>query len=326
MSDRKIPMQPVSFTERELKEMYMSPIQYRDMELHEQYFIDHTGNSTLWSLYRSTRPLHTSFPLHVHNFCEIYVFVHGSINYLIENEIYHLKENDILIIPAGCTHQTLVLNDNEYYERINLWIKQEAMDKLSTEDLNLSNCLSRETVRSNFLLPSHSNENKLIRAAIEQLDILQSEPRFARDISIRDFLRQIIIYAHHYCTSDLAGQIHAQVLKNSLVSSAIDEIANHLSSHITLESISNALYVSKYHLAHTFKQHMGISVHQYIINLRLAKAKHMIDAHVSMSEICESCGFSNYSNFYKLFKARMGISPTQYRDLVWNNPNKPDVF
>ena len=319
MSDRNNPPPSSAYTDAELKEMYLRPSHFQDMDLHAQYFINHSGHSDLWTLDRSTRKLHTSSPIHVHTFCEIYLFIHGSVNYLIENEIYHLEENDILIIPAGCTHQTLVQCGNEHSERIKLWIKQEALDKLSTKELNLSACLSKETVRSNYYLPNHTNENKLIRAAIEQLEILQSEPRFAREVSIRDFLRQIIIYAQHYCTSDLAGRTQEQLLHNPLVSSAMDTIAENLSSPITLESISNTLYVSKYHLAHTFKQHMGISVHQYIINLRLVKAKQMIDAGVSMNEICEACGFSNYSNFYKLFKARMGISPTQYRDLVWND-------
>lgn len=324
MPDRKPFPQSSTYTDVELKEMYLRPIHLRNMELHEQYFINHSGTSDLWTLDRSTRKLPASFPLHVHTFCEIYLFFSGSVNYLIENEIYQLKENDILIIPAGCTHQTLVQNDNDHYERINLWIKQEAFDKLSTKDLNLSACLSKETVRSNFLIPNYTNENKLIRSAIEQLEILQSKARFGREVSIQDFLRQIVIYAHHYCTSDLAGRIQTQAQSNPLVSAAIASISENLSSPITLDSISNALYVSKYHLAHTFKQHMGVSVHQYIINLRLVKAKQMIDSGVNLNEICEACGFSNYSNFYKLFKARMGISPTQYRDLIWNEIKKPE--
>lgn len=324
MSDRKNSSQNPSYTDAELKEMHLRPIKYRDMEMHEQFFISHSGNSDLWTLDRSTRKFNPSLPLHVHTFYEVYLFIHGSVNYLVENEIYHLKENDILIIPAGCPHQSLIQNSSEHYERINLWIKQEAFDKLSTKDIDLSACLSRDALHSNYLIPCSSNENKLIRMAIEQLEILQSESRFGREVSIQDFLRQIILYANHYCTTGLPGQTQAQVLNNPLVSSAIISISEKLAGPITLESIANSLYVSKYHLAHTFKQHMGISVHQYIINMRLVKSKQMINMGSSMQEICEACGFSNYSNFYKLFKARMGISPTQYRDLVWNAADKPE--
>ena len=324
MSDRKNSPMASIYTDAELEEMHIRPIKYRDMEMHEQFFISHSGNSDLWTVARSTQKFYPSLPLHVHTFYEIYLFIHGSVNYLIENEIYQLKENDILIIPTGCPHQTLIQNNEDRYERINLWIKQEAFDKLGTKDIDLSTCLSKETLNSNYLIPCDSNENKLIRTAIEQLEILQTESRFGREASIQDFLRQIILYAHHYCTSGLAGQTQARMSSNPLVSAAITTISEKLAGPITLESIANSLYVSKYHLAHTFKQHMGISVHQYIINMRLVKSKQMINAGSSMNEICEVCGFSNYSNFYKLFKARMGISPTQYRDLVWNAVDKPE--
>lgn len=308
-------------SDQELKAMNMRLIHHRDMEMLEQRFINHTGNSELWTVERSTRGLHYEFPLHVHIFYEIYLLVRGSVNILVEDEIYHLNENDLLLVPPGCMHQSLLCKDAAY-ERINLWIKEEALEKLDTKDVKLSGCLTKENIRSNFLIPGHTNENKLIRTAIEQLEILQIEPRFAREVSIQDFLRQIFIYAYHSCNSGMSTQ--TQVLHNPLVSAAIHEIGKNFSAPITLESISSALYVSKYHLAHTFKQHMGISVHQYIIDLRLAKAKQMINTRMNMGEICDACGFSNYSNFYKLFKARMGISPTQYRDLVWNNPKSEE--
>lgn len=324
MPERKGSSQNPTYTDAELEQMHLRPIKFRDMEMHEQFFISHSGNSDLWTLDRSTQKYYPSLPLHVHAFYEIYLFFHGSVNYLVENEIYHLKENDILIIPAGCPHQALIQNGSERYERINLWIKQEAFDKLGTKNIDLSTCLSRETLNSNYLIPCDSNENRLIRTAIEQLEILQTESRFGREASIQDFLRQTILYAHHYCTTGLAGQTQSRVLNNLLVSSAITTISEKLSGPITLESIAKSLYVSKYHLAHTFKQHMNVSVHQYIINMRLVKSKQMINAGSSMNEICEACGFSNYSNFYKLFKARMGISPTQYRDLVWNAADKAD--
>lgn len=318
MSEQASTKRPLQLSDRELEDMFLHPVHYGGMQLHEQAFRNNSGTSDLWCIDHTTRPVNIAFPLHVHSFCEIYLFLNGSVNYLIENEIFQLQKNDILIIPAGCIHQSLIQDNEAVYERINVWIKPEAAHKLSTGDLDLTNCLTRETVRSNYLIPGYTNENKLIRTAIEQLELLESQPRFARDVSIRDFLRQIIIYSHHYCTSDLGSQARKQALCNPLVSAVIDTVSAKLSESITLDSLSAALYVSKYHLAHTFKEHMGVSVHQYIINLRLAKAKQMIDERKSMTEICEECGFSNYSNFYKLFKARMGISPTQYRDLVWN--------
>lgn len=113
-----------------------------------------------------------------------------------------------------------------------------------------------------------------------------------------------------------------QVLRNHLITSAIDEISRHLSEPVTLDSIAATLFVSKYHLAHTFKQYMGVSIHQFVINLRLAKAREMVDAGLPLKNVSAECGFSNYSNFYKIFRSHVGMSPTEYRAARRNSPEK----
>lgn len=287
----------------------MKAVEYRDQIIYEQHF---SNNELLWYLDHTIRPLSHAFPLHIHDFCEIYLFLRGNIDYLVESEIYHMQPNDILIIPAGCVHQSIVCDPNALYERINLWIKYATLARLSTDTLDLRICLDDASVCQNYLLPAAAPENEVIRVAMMQLIRLQAGDYFGKEISSGDFLRQIVIYAHNYCIRAAAAP-QRQVLRNPLVASAIDEINSHLSDSITLESISNTLFVSKYHLAHTFKQHMGISLHQYVIGRRLANAKKMIDAGSSLNAVCTECGFSNYSNFYKIFKSRVGMSPTEYQ-------------
>ena len=287
----------------------MKAVEYRDQIIYEQHF---SNNELLWTLDHTIRPLSHIFPLHIHDFCEIYLFLRGNIDYLVESEIYHMQPNDILIIPAGCVHQTNVRDPNALYERINLWIKYPTLARLSTDTLDLRTCLDNAVVRQNHLLPAAAPENEFIRVAMMQLIRLQTGDYFGKEISNGDFLRQIVIYAYNYCIR-VASAPQRQVLRNPLVAAAIDEINSHLSDPITLEAISNTLFVSKYHLAHTFKQHMGISLHQYVIGRRLANAKEMIDAGSSLNAVCTECGFSNYSNFYKIFKSRVGMSPTEYQ-------------
>ena len=54
-----------------------------------------------------------------------------------------------------------------------------------------------------------------------------------------------------------------------------------------------------YHLAHAFKDRMGISIHQYIILKRIALAKSLIQQGKPMHLVCLESGFHNYSNFFK---------------------------
>jgi AraC family transcriptional regulator len=63
-----------------------------------------------------------------------------------------------------------------------------------------------------------------------------------------------------------------------------------------------------------FKQVMGISPHQYVIQQRIEKAKQYLRSHkLSITEIALECGFANQSHLTKIFKEQTGITPKAYR-------------
>lgn len=59
----------------------------------------------------------------------------------------------------------------------------------------------------------------------------------------------------------------------------------------------------------------GIPLSEFINRQRAKHARVMLDAggEIPMKNICDECGFSSYSNFYRVFKAVYGVSPTDYR-------------
>ena len=63
-----------------------------------------------------------------------------------------------------------------------------------------------------------------------------------------------------------------------------------------------------------FIKHFGTSPKQFIIDLRIQRAKQMLaEGALSVSIISEKCGFSNPYHFCRLFKQRVGITPSEYR-------------
>jgi len=67
--------------------------------------------------------------------------------------------------------------------------------------------------------------------------------------------------------------------------------------------------VSKYHLSHEFSSIVGTSVYRYIMLKRLLIAKQMLSSGISPGAVCINCGFGDYANFFRAFKAQYGISP-----------------
>lgn len=80
----------------------------------------------------------------------------------------------------------------------------------------------------------------------------------------------------------------------------------------SLDDLAEKFYVSKYYLSHRFKEYTQTTIHQYILMKKINLAKEYLGSGISPQIVCEKCGFSTYSNFYKAFTAQTGISPGNY--------------
>ena len=69
---------------------------------------------------------------------------------------------------------------------------------------------------------------------------------------------------------------------------------------------------SKYHLLRKFDAQVGTTVHRYILQKRLMNAKQLLAGGVPPNEVCQYCGFGDYANFYRAFKAEYNQTPRQY--------------
>lgn len=99
-----------------------------------------------------------------------------------------------------------------------------------------------------------------------------------------------------------------------IVQKAVEYIKNHVHEDIRIDSICEAIHVSKYYFCKKFKQATGLTVMNYILNIRIFSAKHMLEnTDLSISEISEKCGFSSHSYFCQVFKKAYGMTPRQYQ-------------
>lgn len=259
--------------------------------------------------YRDAR--FSGVPVHQHDFYEIYFFISGNVEYSVEGKIYEMKKGDVLLINPLELHQPRISPDQADYERIVLWINKDFLFSLSSNDTSLSQCFDNTN-------PGHTNLLRLSYSAGEQLSLMlfelireQSSTDYAADLSCRAILLRILVELNRIFLS----YKESHETKNNLspfILSVLDFINQHYCEKLSLSSIANEFFVSKYYLSHTFNSVVGTSVHRYIILKRLIHAKQMLASGIKPTTVAANCGFNDYAGFYRAFTGEYGITPAQY--------------
>ena len=92
-------------------------------------------------------------------------------------------------------------------------------------------------------------------------------------------------------------------------------IKNHLDGDTSLYVLSSHVHLCPEHLLRVFKKQEGVTILQYINDLKLAKAKQMLsDTDMQIKEIATKLGFTSAGYFGRFFKSKLGITPNVYRD------------
>ena len=107
---------------------------------------------------------------------------------------------------------------------------------------------------------------------------------------------------------------------NSTASRIMIEYINaNLFEDLTLEKLSNYMFLSQIHLERVFQKATGSSISKYISIKRLMAARHRIRTSGQATKIYIECGFKDYSAFYRAYKKHFGVSPSE--DKLTISPN-----
>ena len=90
-------------------------------------------------------------------------------------------------------------------------------------------------------------------------------------------------------------------------------IDNSYAENIDVECISDQACFSKFHFIRLFKSIYGETPHQYLSHVRIEKAKQLLKADISVTEVCFAVGFDSVSSFIGLFKRVVGETPLVYK-------------
>ena len=103
-------------------------------------------------------------------------------------------------------------------------------------------------------------------------------------------------------------------LESRRVAKVKEYISVHYADELRLEELASLVGMTPSAFSRFFKKHTTCTLSDYIIDIRLgAAARMLVDTTAGVSEICYACGFNNLSNFNRMFKARRGYTPRDFR-------------
>lgn len=83
-----------------------------------------------------------------------------------------------------------------------------------------------------------------------------------------------------------------------------------------MDELSKLSYRSKYYFIRQFHARTGFTPKEYLANLRFEKSKELLlKTNISVKEIAEHVGFSDSRNLIKLYRKKLGLTPSQFREL-----------
>lgn len=156
----------------------------------------------------------------------------------------------------------------------------------------------------------HESFNGKTQEYLEELLTIYSRPILNRDWMASNCIDSLLTH--------LLKMKANEATKDSSMPENIRKLVEYIDINykepITLDSLSDYSGVSKYYLSREFKKYTGFSPYDYIVSLRISKAKSLlINTDIPAAKIALEVGIHDINNFNNLFKRKTGTTPKQYR-------------
>lgn len=232
---------------------------------------------------------------HAHNYAELFYIVGGDGQFRIEDKLYPVKTNQMVIVNPNVIH-TEVSYEAHPMEYIVLGI----------EGLELT--MSRDQVSRYQILDDRGDGDILscLRHILQETQL--SQPGYE---TICQAYMEILILRLMRSTS---FSVTTAPTASHQCASVRHYIDTHYKEPLTLDILAEEAHVNKFYLAHAFKEEYGLSPINYMISRRIEESRYLLqETDMSMSQIARILGFSSASYFSQSFRRAEGISPIAYR-------------
>ena len=117
-------------------------------------------------------------------------------------------------------------------------------------------------------------------------------------------------------------KLHASIIDGKILSDYPSRVKNYINLHymesISISAIAESLGLNRKYLARIFKEEIGVSMQEYLIDKRLHEATRLLKVGYNVAECAYMVGYSDPFGFSKGFKSKYGIPPSKYTEPAEN--------
>ncbi|MFE0018561.1 helix-turn-helix domain-containing protein [Mesorhizobium sp. NPDC059054] len=258
---------------------------------------------------------------HWHNHLELNLLLNGRMTYLFNGRQEHVEANRLVLFWAAIPHQTIDVSANA----VLICIYLPLADFLS---LPVDRGARRRVMQGTFLSEPYESltDARISERWVQEWD--QGDPT-RRELAMEEVklrIRRLILdtsgekeLSPHRLRSLSSGPAirHVEVLT--------ELINRHYAEPLTVPQLVNLAAMHPTTANKAFRQVLGISVNEYLIRYRIARAIQLLaDTEEPILSIAYGCGFGSSSRFYEVFRKRTGNTPRAFRRSFNLRPSKKE--
>ena len=252
------------------------------------------------------------YAAHSHDSYEIFLPVAGSFEFEVSNYLYTVGRGSVLLLPPWVTHR-LVVKDREPLAYLYVQFTPRIIPGEPEMLAAIEALFNRHGEGEQSMRRLSGESFSYVYAAVKRLCISSTKDVHEQFFRILfPVLCEILAYG-----TPVSGKYDGFTKEPSRQSTLTDQIIEYISQHYAdiqdLSFVVDVFHYSTVHVNSLFKNRLGVSLWRYVLHIRLDRACDMLVNGIHASEVALSCGFKDYSTFYRTFKKSYGITPTECR-------------
>lgn len=264
----------------------------------------------LFNLVSMSQPIKMPTPMPEDEAAFVYILQGGCINYSETEELHLVKQQAVLAKCGNSTFSTLSENGKTEYQAIVVKFHKQVFEKLYSK--TTSPFLNNKSAK--LLVNSTRVENHiLLEQYVNSLVTLFDHPELVHDELLELKLNELIL---HLLNTDNSKEVLG--IMNHLYETKIfafkEIIHAHICSSLGIEELAQLTNHSLSSFKKKFREIYNDTPNNYLIGKRIEKVAELLHkSDDTLSNIAYDCEFKTLAHMSRVFKARYGVSPSEYK-------------